>query len=60
MHTLAVSTYLPVLGISGEHEGIFGLRNLIILSVLDLLNVLLSSDALIFGEGTVVALLEGC
>jgi hypothetical protein len=58
-HVCAV-TDLPVLGVTGEHHGIFILGDVIILLILGLLDVLLSLDALILGESAGVALLEGC
>jgi hypothetical protein len=53
-------TDLPVLGLTGEHHGILILRDVLILLILSLLDVLLSLDALILGESAGVALLLGC
>ena len=50
-------TDLPVLSLTGEHHRIFILRDLSIVLVLSLLDVLLSLEALILRESTVVALL---
>jgi hypothetical protein len=50
-------TDLPVLSITGEHHGVLILGDVLILLLLDLLDVLLSLDALILGESAGVALL---
>jgi hypothetical protein len=50
-------SYLPVLGLALQHDRVFGLVNVIWILVLDLLDVGLSLDALIFGECALVALL---
>lgn len=52
-------TYLPVLGLPGQHAGVFGFGDLIIAIVLGLLDVLLGLNPLVLGEGAVVALLDG-
>lgn len=52
-------TNLPVLGLPGQHDSIFVLRDVIILIILGLLNGVLSLDTLVLGERTVVTLLEG-
>lgn len=53
-------TDLPVLGLTLEHHRVLILRDVIILLVFGLLDILLSLDALILGESAVVTLLEGC
>ena len=50
-------SYLPVFGLALQHDRVFGLVNVIWILVLDLLDVGLSLDALIFGECALVALL---
>lgn len=53
-----LGTNLPVLSIALEHHGILRLGDLIILIFVDFLNILLSLDALVLREGTVMALLH--
>jgi hypothetical protein len=48
---------LPVLGLAGEHGGVFIFGDVHVLLVLGLGDILLGLDALILGEGAVVALL---
>ena len=50
-----MNTYLPVLGLALEHHGVFGLADLAIVVLLDLLGPLLCLDAIILGEGSLVA-----
>jgi hypothetical protein len=47
-------TYLPVFGISQEHGWVFSFTDLPAVIVLNLLCVLLSLDAIIFGKGALV------
>lgn len=49
-------TNLPVLGLAGEHHGILRLRDLSIILIFCLLDIMLSLDALILREGAVVTL----
>lgn len=50
-----MSAYLPVLGLALEHHGVFGLADLAIVDVLDLGSALLGLNAVILGEGALVA-----
>lgn len=52
-----VGTHLPVLGLALEQHGILGLVDVIWVFLLDLLNVGLCLNAIIFGEGAFMALL---
>lgn len=52
-------TNLPVLGFSGEHHGIFRLRDLAIVNVLDILGLLLGLDAIILRKSALVASTAG-
>jgi hypothetical protein len=52
-------TYLPVFGITLEHDGILGFADLVCIVLLDLLHVLLGGNALVFGESTAMTLLLG-
>jgi hypothetical protein len=54
-----VDTHLPVLGVALQHERVLGLADLARVVVLDLLDVLLGLDALVLGEGALVALAAG-
>jgi hypothetical protein len=47
-------TYLPVLGISGKHHGVFRLADLARIVILNLLDNLFGLDAVIFREGSLV------
>lgn len=48
-------THLPVLGLALEHHGVFRLADFAVVEVLDLLGALLGLDAVILGEGALVA-----
>lgn len=50
-----VLTYLPVLGLTLEHHGILGLADIAVVVLLDVLGLLLGLDAVILGEGALVA-----
>lgn len=50
--------HLPVLGLAGKHLRVLGLTNVTGILILDLLDVLLSADAVILGESTLVASLD--
>jgi hypothetical protein len=52
-------TYLPVLGLTLQQHGVLGLADVALVAVLDLLGALLSLDAVILGEGTLVASTTG-
>ena len=49
--------HLPVFCVTLQHQWVFGLANLSDIVVLDFLDILLGLDPIIFGEGTLVALL---
>lgn len=48
-------SYLPVLGLTLQHHGVLGLADLAGILLLDVLGTLLSLDAVVLGEGTLVA-----
>ena len=54
-HFTLGSTNLPVLGIAREHHGVLGLGNIALVVLLDVLGALLGLDAVILGEGALVA-----
>lgn len=49
-----IISYLPILGIAGEHHWILRLADLSCIVILDLLDILLGLDAVILGKGTLV------
>lgn len=50
-------TYLPVLGLALQHDGVFGLIDIIWILILDLFDVGLRLDALVLGESALMTLL---
>lgn len=54
------STNLPVSSLAGEQHGVFCVINVIVPILLGLLGSVLSLNALILGEGTVVTALVVC
>ena len=55
---VAILTNLPVLGVAGQHHGVFIFRDVVVILLLSLLDGVLGLDALILGEGTVVTRLK--
>lgn len=48
-------TYLPVLGLTLKHHGVLRLADVAVVVLLDVLGLLLGLDAVILGEGALVA-----
>jgi hypothetical protein len=59
MVKVKTATYLPVLGLGLKQDIVLGLVNVIGVLLLDVLDVSLSLDALILGEGALMTLLHG-
>jgi hypothetical protein len=52
------SPYLPVLGLTLQHQWILGLINVIGILLFDALDVCLGLDAVVFGKGALMTLLH--